>query len=161
MRIYQYNENGIYTGFSYERDTESLGIPFRYTDIPVPGHSESQFVVWSGTTWNVLDEDPYAQIKAEKSLEEKEIYLNLVRDLRMQLLNAMTGIALAAQLDGDAVIPAAFKVARIALLDLPQLPGVLNAKTKEETEAVIKTEYARIVSQTPAELKAAFKEIQP
>lgn len=155
MLIYQFDAMGMFTGTVEERDTKLLGLPFRFTDVPVPQHADSDFVQWTGAGWEVSQANPLASLLAERRLRDRDLYMDEVRELRMQLLNVLAGIALALDMVPE------FKACRQLLLDLPQCPAVAAATSREEAEVAVKAEYARIVASTPDALRIAFKEIQP
>lgn len=99
---------------------------------------------------------------AQKAVEaDMAAYLGEVRTLRMELLNAMAGIATSAMIDGDTVIPAAYKQSRQRLLDITQVASVIAATNRKELEAAVEAEYASIVAAAPDTLRTAFREIQP
>ena len=83
-------------------------------------------------------------------------YLAEVREMREDLLNRLTGIAMAAQLQGDTTLPAAFVQARKRLLDITKVASVVNSTTAAECKAAVKAEYANIAVQAPTGLRTAF-----
>lgn len=90
-----------------------------------------------------------SQINASELLA----YMDEFRDMRRELLNVLTGIAIAEDMLEE------FRVAREALLNIPQVPEVANATTAEDAKAACKIEYAKIVAAAPLEFKLAFKEL--
>lgn len=84
---------------------------------------------------------------------EKAEYMQEFRDMRRELLNVLTGIAIAEGLLED------FKVLRQALLDMPQAEEVALATTAAEAKTAIKIEYAKAVALAPKEFITAFKEL--
>lgn len=80
-------------------------------------------------------------------------YMQEFRDMRRELLNALTGIAIAEDMLDE------FKVAREALLNIPQIPAVANATTAAEAKAACKAAYMAVVASSPPEFILAFKEL--
>lgn len=80
-------------------------------------------------------------------------YMTEFRDMRRELLNALTGIAIAEDMLDE------FKVAREALLNIPQIPAVENATTAAEAKAACKAAYLAVVAASPPEFILAFKEL--
>lgn len=80
-------------------------------------------------------------------------YMQEFRDMRRELLNVLTGIAIAEGLLEE------FKVLRQVLLDIPQVEEVASATTADEAKAAIKIEYAKAVALAPQEFITAFKEL--
>lgn len=90
------------------------------------------------------------QINAQMELES---YMDEFREMRRELLNVLTGVAIAEDMLEE------FRAARESLLNIPQVPEVANATTAEEAKAACKIEYAKIVAAAPLEFKLAFKEL--
>lgn len=80
-------------------------------------------------------------------------YMREFRGLRTDLLNVLTGMALA---EG---FLAEFKVLRQQLLDIPSLPSVVNATTALEAKLAVKAAYAKIVPTAPEAFVRAFKQL--
>lgn len=80
-------------------------------------------------------------------------YMQEFRDMRRELLNVLAGIALAEDMLDE------FKVAREALLDIPQVLSVANATTAAEAKAACKVEYMKVVAVSPPQFILAFKEL--
>lgn len=95
-----------------------------------------------------------AQLEAERAqaLALTE-YMHSFRDMRRELLNALTGIAIAEDMLDE------FKVAREALLNIPQIPAVANATNAAEAKAACKIAYMAVVAASPPEFILAFKEL--
>lgn len=83
----------------------------------------------------------------------KAEYMQTFRDMRRELLNVLTGIAIAEDLLEE------FKALRQVLLDIPQADEVASATTADEAKAAIKIEYAKAVALAPKEFINAFKEL--
>lgn len=81
------------------------------------------------------------------------------RGLREGYLNRLTGIGLAAQLEGDADTLAAAVAMRRGLLDMTDAPAVVAASTREEIQTALKSGYAALVSAVPAKLRNEFKKV--
>lgn len=94
-----------------------------------------------------------AEREAQAVALAREEYMQEFRDMRRELLNILTGIAIAEGLLEE------FKVLRQLLLDIPQAEEVVSATTADEAKAAIKTEYAKAVSLAPQEFITAFKEL--
>lgn len=157
--LYLYDQQGIFT-WQAKADPFNA-VPANATLVSPPQTTGTEVAQWTGAGWQVLPVAPEPPPAIDPDKAALDAYMDLFRTLRLDLLNAMSGIALRAFIAGDTVIPAAYATASKALLDIPQLPAVANAKTRDEAENAVKAEYARIVSQTPDALRAAFKEIQP
>lgn len=80
-------------------------------------------------------------------------YMQNFRDMRREMLNVLTGIAIAEDMLEE------FKVLRQVLLDIPQAEDVASAATAEEAKAAIKIAYAQAVALAPQEFIVAFKEL--
>lgn len=94
-----------------------------------------------------------AEQEAQTIALAREEYMQEFRDMRRELLNVLTGIAIAEGLLED------FKVLRQALLDIPQAADVASATTADEAKAAIKIEYTKAVALAPKEFITAFKEL--
>lgn len=110
-----------------------------------------------------LSAEDYAQQEADAAAAVSELeaqrviqleqYMQEFRDMRRELLNVLTGIAIAEGLLEE------FKVLRQVLLDIPQVEEVASATTADEAKAAIKIEYAKAVALAPQEFITAFKEL--
>jgi hypothetical protein len=160
--IHQYDERGIYTGVSIERDTVLYGLPFRYSHADLPALEEGQYARLNGDAWEIVNEDPALPLLEEQHTQACNDYLNTVRSLREQILNRLAGIGLAAFVAGDQPTVDAVLTARQRLLDITKIPDALAAYAARDLAAMelaVKTEYAAIVASVPPSLVNAFDEI--
>lgn len=86
--------------------------------------------------------------------------LRVVRAGREIALTRLAGIAFAAKEAGDLSTVTACLNARTALLNITTLPAVLAATDDASLTAAVGTAYAVIVAASPANIKAAFANIQ-
>lgn len=81
-------------------------------------------------------------------------YMQEFRDMRRELLNVLTGIAIAEDLLSE------FRVLRQMLLDIPESLDVASATNASDAKIAIKTEYSKAVAQAPEQFVLAFKDLQ-
>lgn len=112
----------------------------------VPATQDDLAAIEARTAQAVID----AQAATEQA---RATYMHEFRDMRRELLNVLAGIAIAEDMFDE------FKIAREALLDIPQVPAVANATTAAEAKAACKTEYMKVVAASPPEFVLAFKEL--
>ena len=90
--------------------------------------------------------------------KEREAILTQTKEFRELVLNRISGIALAAQIDGNTTITAAFILARQSLLDitknLPPDNGVLKTELQSRYYDIVQSLYT-----TAPELVSAFAEL--
>lgn len=90
---------------------------------------------------------------AKMEAEHLKLYMSEFRGMRRELLNVLAGIAIAEDMFDE------FKIAREALLDIPQVPAVANATNATQAKAACKTEYMKVVAASPPQFILAFKEL--
>lgn len=102
-----------------------------------------------------------AEKKAEQAAEQTHAQCAAVlaqfRADREQLLNRLTGIGLAAKVNGDESTVVAIVAARQGLLDLPSASEVVAAKTPDALKVALKARYTALLAGVPASVKSAFK----
>ena len=86
--------------------------------------------------------------------------LRAVRAGREIALNRLAGIAFAAKEASDPATVSACLDARSALLNITTLPAVLAATDDASLTVAVGTAYAEIVAAAPANIRAAFANIQ-
>ncbi len=90
----------------------------------------------------------------------REPLLKVARAGREIALNRLAGIAFAAKEVGDPATVTACLAARTALLNITSLPAVLAATDDAALTAAVGAGYAAIVAAAPANVRAAFANIQ-
>ena len=90
----------------------------------------------------------------------RDSLLRVVRAGREIALNRLAGIAFAAKEANDTATVTACLDARTALLNITTLPAVLAATDDASLMVAVGTAYAVIVAASPANIKAAFANIQ-
>lgn len=89
----------------------------------------------------------------------KAAELKQFRSEREQFLNRLAGIGLAAQFAGQADVLASTLAVRQGLLDLTTYPTVVAATDLPGLKAAMKSRYLEILSDVPAVVFAAFREV--
>ena len=92
--------------------------------------------------------EPYAQMA--------QAYLDSVRAKRDQILNRLSGIGFAAVEEADQRTVQTVLAARQALLDITEVPAVLEASNADALKKAVNAAYQQIVAQAPAALLGVF-----
>ena len=92
--------------------------------------------------------EPYARMA--------QAYLDSVRAKRDQILNRLSGIGFAAVEEADQRTVQTVLAARQALLDITEVPAVLEASNVDALKKAVNAAYQQIVAQAPAALLGVF-----
>lgn len=89
---------------------------------------------------------------------DQRLALQRARDTRKPILDALSGIGLAAMFAADATTLQAVITARQGLLDITKDAGVLAATSDDGFDAAVLARYHQLVAGAPAAVVLAFQE---